>query len=264
MNQPIVHIQNLNVQYQQKLVLMDLSWNILSGDNWLLSGKSGSGKTSLGKAIAGLIDVEGDIKINFDSASNLPAQVLYVESWYQFKNIEGVANFYYQQRYTSLQANETVTVFTELLNYAKDHNLNIADVDLILQALGFSALKNTQLIALSSGEHKKLQLVKALWLKPQLLILDNPYTGLDSKSRANLNTLLNQVSENGVQLILIATIDELPICINRFATLNNGKISTSNTPHPIPFSKENSKKEIPDFLRQSPDYSSSLIARLEM
>ena len=203
MKQPIVHIQNLKLQYQQKLVLMDLSWNILNGDNWLLSGKSGSGKTSLGKAIAGLIDVEGDVKINFNLASNLPAQVLFVESWYQFKNIEGVANFYYQQRYTSLQANETVTVFTDLTDYGKEHNLNIADVDSLLDALSFSGLKNTQLIALSSGEHKKLQLVKALWLKPQLLIIDQPYTGLDAASRVNLNILLDEVSAEGVQLILI-------------------------------------------------------------
>jgi molybdate transport system ATP-binding protein len=258
-----VHIQNLNVQYQQKLVLMDLSWNILSGDNWLLSGKSGSGKTSLGKAIAGLIAVEGDIKINFNLASNLPARVLFVESWYQFKNVEGVANFYYQQRYTSLQAKETITVFTDLKSFAAENNLNIDEVEVILNALDFAALKNSQLIALSSGEHKKLQLVKALWLKPQLLILDNPYTGLDSKSRVNLNTLLTQVCEEGVQLILIANIKELPICINCFATLINGEINTSNTPQLISFSKEKIRNIIPNFLKQSPVYSSNIVAKLE-
>lgn len=258
-----VHIQNLNLRYQQKLVLRDLSWNILSGENWLLSGKSGSGKTSLSKVIVGLIASDGDLKINFDVASKLPAQSLFVASWYQFKNVEGVANFYYQQRYTSLQAKETVTVLTELKSFAAENNLNIADSESILNALGFSALKNSQLIELSSGEHKKLQLVKAIWLKPQLLILDQPYTGLDAKSRENLNTLLNQICEEGVQLILIANTDELPSCINRFAVLENGGFSTSNQLLINNHSQEKGNKIIPEFLKVAPVYASSLIAKLE-
>jgi molybdate transport system ATP-binding protein len=262
-DEAFISISNLNLQYQQKLVLGDFSWTILGGENWLLSGKSGSGKTSLAKAIAGIIAVDGEIKINFDSSSKLPAQVLYVESWYQFKNVEGVANFYYQQRYTSLQAKETVTVLVELLSFATENNLNTDDCSSILDALGFSSLKNSQLIELSSGEHKKLQLVKALWLKPQLLILDQPYTGLDSNSRTNLNILLNQICKEGVQLILIAIADELPSCINRFATLEDGNILTSNIAETISFSKEKEQKAIPSFLKQSPDYVSSLIAKLE-
>jgi molybdate transport system ATP-binding protein len=257
-----VHIQDLNLKYQHKLVLKDLHWTILKGENWLLSGISGSGKTALAKAIAGLQSVSGEVKINFNTESLLPAKALFVESWYQFKNVEGVANFYYQQRYTSVQAKETLTVNAELISYGKENNLAFADAEPILKALGFSTLKNSQLIELSSGEHKKLQLVKALWLKPQLLIIDQPYTGLDAASRKNLNVLLDEVSAEGVQLILICNDAELPFCINRFASIEAGELVEMNSREIASALPEKYEREIPDFLKESPVYSSNNIVKM--
>ena len=262
MKQPFVHIQNLTLQYQQKLVLRNLNWTILNGENCLLTGTSGSGKTTLAKAIAGLQNFIGDIKINFNTESLLPAKALFVESWYQFKNVEGVANFYYQQRYTSQQAKETLTVNAELINYGKENNLAFADVENLLNALGFSALKNSQLIELSSGEHKKLQLVKALWLKPQLLIIDQPYTGLDATSRRNLNILLDEVSTTGVQLILICNDEELPSCINSFAAIKAGQLVEISSKELASALPEKYTREIPDFLKKSPVYSSNNIVKM--
>ncbi|KHJ37850.1 putative ABC transporter ATP-binding protein YlmA [Pedobacter glucosidilyticus] len=264
MSQPVVHINNLNLQYPQTLVLEDLNWTILSGENWLLCGNSGNGKTSLAKAIAGLIPAFGNIEINFNDTSKLPAKVLLVESWYQFKNLEGVANFYYQQRYTSQQAKETLTVKAELAYYAKEHHLNIANVEPILDRLDFTSLQNSQLIELSSGEHKKLQLVKALWLKPQVLIIDQPYTGLDLKSRKNLNLLLDEAASSGVTLILISNDDDLPSSINRFATIANKKLVAVNTKTDLQqFIPLRKNKTVPAFLRTSPVYSSQQIAKME-
>ncbi|WP_304063085.1 ATP-binding cassette domain-containing protein [Pedobacter glucosidilyticus] len=264
MSQPVVHIQNLNLQYQQSLVLQDLNWTILSGENWLLDGESGNGKTSLAKVIAGLLAASGNIKINFNDTNKLTAKVLLVESWYQFKNLEGVANFYYQQRYTSQQAKETLTVKAELAYYAKENHLSIDDVEPILEIFNFSSLQNSQLIELSSGEHKKLQLVKALWLKPQVLILDQPYTGLDFKSRKSLNLLLDEAASAGVTLILISNDDDLPSSINRFATIVNKKLVTVNTKIDLQqFIPQRENKTIPTFLRTSPVYSSQQIAKME-
>jgi molybdate transport system ATP-binding protein len=262
MKQPMVHIQNLNLKYQNKLVFDDLYWAIQKGEQWVLSGISGSGKTTLAKVISGLQKTIGEVKINFDSSSKLPAQVLLVESWYQFKNVEGVANFYYQQRYTAQQAKETLTVKAELAHFGCENNLAFADVEPILNALVFSDLKDAQLIELSSGEHKKLQLVKALWLKPQLLIIDQPYVGLDVKSREKLNNLLDQACANGVQLILISNEDELPASINRFAEIENGKlIVLESQPQSVAFAKSD-LGEIPEFLKKAPIYSSDLIAKM--
>lgn len=264
MSQPVVHIQNLNLQYQSKLILKDLNWLISRGENWLLSGISGSGKTSLAKIITGLQSAVGEVRINFSPETRLPAKALYVESWYQFKNLEGVANFYYQQRYTSQQAKETLTVKAELALYGKENNLEFNNVENLLNALGFSDLKNSQLIELSSGEHKKLQLVKALWLKPQLLVIDQPYTGLDAASRGNLNNLLDEVSADGVQLILICNDADiaLPGSINRFAEIKDGRLECYSSREMISALPERPLRKLPDFLKKTPDYSSENIAKL--
>jgi len=263
MKESFVSIQHLNLKYPQKTVLKNLNWLINRGENWLLSGDSGSGKTSLAKIITGKQHASGEVKINFNENSNLPAQVLYVESWYQFKNIEGVANFYYQQRYTSQQAKETVTVGAELLQYGKENKLHKEHLEPILKAFGFSPFTNSQLIELSSGEHKKLQLVKALWLKPQLLIIDQPYTGLDSASRKNLNYLLDKIASEGVQFILISNDIDLPNSINCFAVLRDENLTRTNTIQTSTFPLSPSLREIPDFLKETPVYTSPQIVKME-
>jgi molybdate transport system ATP-binding protein len=258
----IVRVFDLNLQHQHKLVLENFSWTINHGENWLLSGISGSGKTSIAKVIAGLQGAAGEVRFNFATDNGLPAKVLFVESWYQFKNVEGVANFYYQQRYTSLQAKETLTVNAELISYGKDNNLEFAEAEMLLAELNFSGLKNSQLLELSSGEHKKLQLIKALWLKPQLLIIDQPYTGLDAASRRTFNDLLDEVAAKGVQLILISNDTELPVCINRFAEIQDGKLVQVESRKMISVAPEREAKELPSFLRQSPAYSSDDIVKM--
>jgi len=262
MREIFVSIHNLTLEYSQKMVLRDLNWVIKRGENWLLSGISGSGKTSLAKIIIGKHSAIGDLKINFDINSNLPAQVLFVESWYQFKNLEGAANFYYQQRYTSQQAKEIITVGAELAAYGKENDLQIDQLHAILEAFDFTDFSTSQLIELSSGEHKKLQLVKALWLKPQLLIIDQPYTGLDASSRKNLNSLLDKIALEGVQFILIGNDTVLPSLLNRFASLKDGKLVEVNAATNLFITTEHPRVEVPHFLTLAPTYSSRQIAKM--
>lgn len=255
MSTPFVNITDLNLQYQQNLVLSGLDWQIFDGEHWLLGGKSGSGKTSLARAIAGLEQISGDIEINFDSSSTLVKQALFVSSWFQFTNLEGERNFYYQQRYNHQQKNDTLTVYAELQHYALKEDLDFEDVQAYLDLFGFADCRNTQLIELSSGENKKLQLIKALWLKPQLLIIDQPYTGLDFSSRKNLNQALDQLANEGVHLILISNDVDLPSCINRYAEINAGKLKIVNSQDEISQEELRTKKPLPYFLQQDPHIS---------
>src|SRR5690606_29453225 len=194
MTEPVHHIANLTIQYPNNVVLSSLSWAIQQGENYVIGGTSGSGKTTLAKAIADLIPADNSIKLNFDSSKSLPAKVVYISNWYQFTNLEGDRNFYYQQRYNHHQGHDTLTVKAELEHFAKKENLDFSFIQQRIQDFGFEDVQSSQLIELSSGEHKKLQLVRGLWAEPQLLIIDEPYTGLDKKDRKS--TRLNSSHVN--------------------------------------------------------------------
>src|SRR3546814_2735189 len=114
MTDPVVHIAQLNLQYAGRLVLDQLDWQIHRGEHWLVGGKSGSGKSALAKALAGLEKTSGNVQIHFDHHSSLPARALYVSNWYQFTNLEGDRNFYYQQRYNKQQKNRSEEHTSEL------------------------------------------------------------------------------------------------------------------------------------------------------
>lgn len=256
----ILNIQNLSVNYGAKTVLDNLSLTVNASECLIIQGQSGSGKTTLGKAIASQTKYTGNIYLQFDTNSRLPSRALFVENWYRFTNLEGDRNFYYQQRYNHQQRRDTVTVGRELELYGKENSLNSDLLNKLITTFHYGKVLDEQLFEISSGEHKKLQLIKALWLSPQLLILDQPYTGLDKSSRANFNQLLNEYTGKGGTLILISNDAELPGCSNRFTTLKNGRLITGEM-------SENTQnavlKPLPDFLKQSPLYTSPDLISME-
>jgi len=262
MPEPFVQIQLLNVQYATQIVLDNLSWTIERGQHWLIGGKSGTGKTTLGKALAGVTRTSGNTLIHFDTASYLPAKAYYISNWFQFTNLEGDRNFYYQQRYNKHQGQDTLTVKAELEHFAQQENLDFTEIESKLIEFGFANVQQSQLIELSSGEHKKLQLVKGLWLKPQLLIIDEPYTGLDKNSRIVLNLWLDELADEGVHLVIISNDTTLPNAINHFAQLREGKIDEVTGPFAFVRESVRQPRALPTFLKEVPHTPYDTIVRL--
>lgn len=264
MQKPILEIQNLSFQFGSNVVLKNLNFKINKNENWQIGGPSGTGKTTLAKIISGEIkNFEGNIKINFDENSELKQKVVYVSNWYKFTNLEGDRNFYYQQRYNKFAKNDTLTVFAELNHFAQKEQLDFKNVEKYLEIFDFQNFKEQQLIELSSGEHKKLQLVKAFWLKPQILIIDQPYTGLDVKSRKNLNQIFENLTQEGITLLLINNDDEVPSCINRFAEIKNGSFLELTHHSEITKGEERTPKELPYFLQKPPKTNAREMVKLE-
>ena len=246
-----VRIEHIDLKVSHRVILADLSWQIAKGEQWLLTGASGSGKTLLAKAIAGLGRVAGYIKVHYHTSSILPAATLFVPQWFQFKGKQGSSSFYFQQRFNSADAENTETAWESLLEYATRIHRSKEEVQALLNTFGLWSRKDAPIIQLSSGEHKKLQLIKGLLYRPQFLILDNPYTGLDKQTRASLNEQLDLACAAGMQLLIVGNDTEIPQCINRFAALAKGKLITGDEPLAL-VQPSIHRYELPGFLQEAP------------
>src|SRR5205814_469272 len=89
----------------------------------------------------------------------------------------------------------------------------------LLDNFGIGQLKDASLLQLSSGEHKRFQIIKALLSKPEVLLLDEPYLGLDIASRKYLNTVLNKLAQNGCTIISVSSLKDASACITHVAHL---------------------------------------------
>src|SRR5690606_25594134 len=150
---PVLDISHLGLQYASTIILNQLDGQLLQGEHWVIGGKSGSGKSAVGKAWAGLEKRSGHIQYFCSTSAPLPARALYVSTWYRFTDLEGDRNCYYQQRYNKQQRNDTLTVYAELMHYSKEEDLLFEEVEKYLGLFDFIDFRNTQLIELSSGEH---------------------------------------------------------------------------------------------------------------
>jgi molybdate transport system ATP-binding protein len=221
-----ISIHNINISIGGSEILKEISFNINPGEQWGLIGESGSGKSMLAKAIAGKLFYSGKIEVNESKNPTRSIKIELIDQQHRFKNKSNTENFYYQQRFNSANADETITVMQDL------QNLSTNEVILRkwINAFSLNEQLDKQLILLSNGENKRLQLTKAMLNEPDLLILDNPFIGLDTSGRLDLSNALNSISAEGIKIILIALEKDLPSCITDVAVLKEGKLYECRKP----------------------------------
>jgi molybdate transport system ATP-binding protein len=151
---PAIILKNVSAQLYGKTVLDDISFEISTDQHLAIIGASGSGKSSLAKAIAGKLFTKGTIEIQFNVNTPLSAKAVLIEHTESFKNLSNVSDFYYQQRYNSFDAEDALTVEQELTRI----NLFPAGAEALLHQLNLTHRKQTPLIQLSNGSKKNCNL----------------------------------------------------------------------------------------------------------
>jgi molybdate transport system ATP-binding protein len=221
MTAPVIIAKDVSARQYGKTVLDGISFELAEGQHLAILGESGSGKTSLAKAIAGKLFVSGNIEIHYRTETGYTGKPVFVEHSHVFRNLSNVANFYYQQRYNSSDAGDARTLEQELAN----SNPNPGEMDLLLTQLSLSHRRQTPLIQLSNGEQKKFQLAMALLQRPGVLVLDKVFTGLDTASRKELHQIINDRASAGTTIVLVTDERELPDCTTHIAWLEKGKLT---------------------------------------
>jgi len=229
MHSTMLKLENVEVSLGGVKILAGISLKIGKGEQLAVLGASGAGKTVLAETLGGRHFYSGSISGPFREAEAFHRKVQLVDQQHRFKNLSNQGDFYYQQRYNAQDAGGSITVAENLSDYPETAANGFQQAELIgLFQLG--KLLAEPLIQLSNGENKRLQIVKALLTDHGLLILDQPFTGLDAAGRQLLSAILNSLAERGEQMILITSSRDIPPCFSRVVLMDQGRIIREGSP----------------------------------
>ena len=172
-----------------------------SCESWAFVGANGSGKSALAKALAGeLTLLKGDRQSNFSRITRL-----------SFEQLQKLVSEEWQRNNTDMLSpgeDDTGRTTAEII---QDEVKDAARCQQLAERFGITSLLSRRFKYLSTGETRKTLLCQALMSQPDLLILDEPFDGLDVHSRQNLALLLAELNAEGYTLVLVLNrFDEIP------------------------------------------------------
>lgn len=226
-----VELSHVTVYLEGTPVLRDLDWTIRPGENWAVLGGNGAGKSTLLRLLAGdeYVAVGGRIRYSFPGRDEDRAVAGEPRRLEDLRRAVHLVSDLEQASYGYNVTGEEL-VFSGIDNtiglYREPTDAERARVAALLRLVGAERLAERRIRACSSGELRRLLLARALAGDPDLLLLDEPFSGLDAESREGFRALLEKLARQGVQMVLVTHHpgDIIP-AITRTLHLENGRIA---------------------------------------
>lgn len=217
MHRKVIEIVDGVARHPDYRLAEPVNFVLREGEQLAILGPNGSGKTKLVNTIIGRYPLlMNEVRYDFGEYNHrMVCENIY---YMAFRDSYGDADgsYYYQQRWHS-QDVELSPLVSDVLPVGDGGEL----VSEVYADFGIDVLMDRQLVMLSSGELRRLQIVKALMTDPRVLIIDNPFIGLDASTREQLRLLLQRlIVERGLQLILVVSREEdIPDFVTRVVRL---------------------------------------------
>lgn len=207
-----IEFKNIRARLHDGRVLEVSDWSLAKSESWGIIGTNGSGKTALSQLLS------NDVYLSQGIVNNLPTSIAYVSLEAQRALLEKERK---EDESDLLDHTDMGTTVSELLGPLD----TISDW---IDALGLSHLLMQGFKTLSTGESRKVLLIDAIRQAPELLVLDEPYEGLDVNSRKALADVLATLKANGQNILWVANrLDELPPWLSHLAFIHDGKLLIS-------------------------------------
>ena len=222
-DKPILAISDLTVRFDSGLALDQISFELIAGEQVAVVGPNGAGKSTLFKVIAGVLKpTSGEVNV-YGYGPGGHICIAYVPQRFQvdWSFPVNVADVVMMGRIGKLG----------LLHYPTHSDWNL--VNKSLAAVGLVDLANRQISELSGGQQQRMFIARALTQEAELMLMDEPITGLDISSQEAIFEILSYLHDQGVT-VMLATHD-LELAADRFdrVMLLNKRLLGFGLPHEV-------------------------------
>ena len=210
----MIEIKNVVKKYGKKVALKDISFNVEDGEIFAFIGHNGAGKTTLIKSIVGIHDFdEGDILINGKSIKTDPLACK--------KEIAYVPDN--PELYENLSAIEYINFICDM--YEINQETRTENISKYAKMFEIEDKLNDTIDSFSHGMKQKVALISALAHNPQILIMDEPFVGLDPKAVFDFKEVMNEMIKDGKSVFFSTHIlDVAEKLCSRVAIIKKGEL----------------------------------------
>jgi phospholipid/cholesterol/gamma-HCH transport system ATP-binding protein len=223
---PVISIRGLKKAFQDYAVLRGIDLDLYQGENLVVLGRSGTGKSVLIKIISGLLKPDaGEITVlghNMEQITEKELQDLRVRIGFSFQN-------------SALYDSMTVRKNLEFPLVRNRKGITRAEintaVETVLDAVGLSQTINQMPSELSGGQRKRIGIARTLILNPEVMLYDEPTAGLDPITCIEINDLINEVQQryNTSSIIITHDLTCAKQTGDRIAMLLDGQFQRTGT-----------------------------------
>lgn len=217
----VIEVINLSKSFGSLQVLKSVSLSLFKGENLVVLGKSGSGKSVLIKCIVGLLEPDGGtIKVFGKNIKSFNS--------HKFNELRQKIGFLFQSGalYDSMTVKENLEFPLRRIKKDLSEKEIKEKVDKALENVGLSNVLNKMPSQLSGGMRKRISLARTIVVDPMIMLYDEPTTGLDPITSDEISLLINEVQDKLQTSSLIITHDIrcALITANRIIMLKDGEV----------------------------------------
>ena len=221
----LLKVTGLRKKYRARTVVHDVSFDVGSGEVVGLLGPNGAGKTTCFYMIVGLVAADGgEITLDDQVLTHLPIHerarlgLSYLpQEMSVFRKLTVAENIQAVLELQNLPAGEVTKRLDELLN-----------------ELGIAHLRDNTAVSLSGGERRRCEIARALATSPRLILLDEPFAGVDPIAVLDIQKIIRYLKERGIGVLITDhnVRETLGIC-DHAVIISEGRVLTAGTPDQI-------------------------------
>lgn len=219
-----INIQNVEFAYGRDLIIKEASTSIEQGDYALLTGENGTGKSTLLKLLLSeLRPIRGKVQLmGQDSEKYIRSGKLgYVSQNGTYAN---------QNFPATVEEIVMANLYRQIGRFRFPGKAHKQQVQEALKKLQMESFGKSMIGELSGGQQQRVMLARALVVQPEILILDEPTTGIDMKSMKQLYQILQELNQEGLTILMV-THGSLSECsgVSRILKLEDGRLTELDT-----------------------------------